>query len=128
MREILTVGIGGFIGSVGRYRLATLILQRWPVEAFPLPTLLVNILGCFVAGLLTGSLEHYPALSPNTRLFLFTGILGGFTTFSAFGLETMHLLRGGQSLLAIVNVISSVIVGCTAVLFGIKLGEQLFSS
>jgi CrcB protein len=81
---------------------------------FPLPTFLVNVLGCLVAGLLAGFAVKQDWFSEQHRLFLFTGILGGFTTFSAFGVETVHLLREGHVGIAALYVGLSVIVGIGA--------------
>ena len=75
---------------------------------------MVNVLGCAVAGLLSGLVERHDMFGPHMRLLLFTGILGGFTTFSAFGLETIHLLRRGQAGAAAAYVGLSVVVGLAA--------------
>jgi CrcB protein len=96
MKNALVVGLGGFIGSVCRYKLSGVFLHQFPGWRFPLGTFAVNLLGCFVIGLLAGLVEHRDLFAPETRLFLFTGLLGGFTTFSAFGYEAVYLLRRGD--------------------------------
>ncbi len=121
MQDILIVGLGGFLGSIGRYLLSSLVLHLTIPTRFPFSTLAVNVLGCLIIGLLAGFTERQPAFSPQARLFLFTGLLGGFTTFSAFGLETMNLLRRGDIGLAMLYAGGSVVLGITAVGLGLKL-------
>ena len=121
MKSILLVGLGGFIGSVARYKLGGLILQVTAQARFPYSTFAVNILGCLVIGLLAGLAERYDLFGPGTRLFLFTGLLGGFTTFSAFGLDALFLLRRGELLVAAFYAGASVVLGITAVWLGLKL-------
>src|SRR5687767_13197062 len=100
MKPILLVALGGALGSVARYKLGGWVLHHTVDWKFPAGTFAVNLLGCAVAGVLAGLVERHNLFSPQTRLFLFTGLLGGFTTFSAFGLETMLLLRRGHLLVA----------------------------
>ena len=114
MRNVLLVAIGGALGSVCRYLLSGWILHRAVSWAFPLGTFAVNVLGCLGVGILGGLVVKYDLLSPDARLFLFTGIAGGFTTFSAFGLETFHLLRRGEVGVAVTYVLLSVFVGMLA--------------
>lgn len=96
MLKIILVGIGGFFGSACRY-IITGSIQRIPLlETFPWGTFAVNIGGCFLIGLLSGLLENRQFFSPETRLFILVGFLGGFTTFSTFGLESYSFLRDGQ--------------------------------
>jgi fluoride exporter len=110
-RSILAVGLGGAAGSVARYLLSGFVLHHTVDWRFPLGTFLVNVVGCLVAGLLGGLVVKHDLFSADTRLFLFAGVLGGFTTFSAFGLETFYLLRRGEVLVAGGYVASSVLVG-----------------
>ena len=84
------------LGACARFALSGYILQFAAQSRFPWGTFVVNVLGCLVAGLLVGVAEKLHVMSNELRLFLFTGILGGFTTFSAFGVETLHLLRKGE--------------------------------
>lgn len=121
MKSILLVGLGGFIGSVARYKLGGLVLHLTAQEHFPYSTFAVNVLGCLVIGLLAGLTERYELFGSGTRLFLFTGLLGGFTTFSAFGLDAMFLVRRGELLVAALYAGASVLLGITAVWLGLKL-------
>lgn len=115
--DVLFVGLGGGIGAIARYVLGRLVQQS--VEAsFPVGTLVVNVIGCFVIGALAQVGESRNAFTPQTRLFLFTGILGGFTTFSAFGNETVLLAQNGQGLSAALYVALSVVFGLGAVWVG----------
>ena len=122
MKQILLVGIGGFIGSIGRYKLSGLVLHHTTEWRFPLGTFLVNVAGCFIIGLLAGLSERH-TLSSELRVFLFPGILGGFTTFSAFGFETFFLIRRGEPFIALLYVAASVICGLMMVWLGFKLLE-----
>lgn len=125
MQSILIVGLGGFLGSIARYKLGELILHMTAQGRFPLSTLAVNVLGCLVVGVLAGAAERYEMFSPEARLFLFTGLLGGFTTFSAFGLEAMHLIRRNDLGTAALYTGSSLVLGITAVWLGLKLIAML---
>ena len=125
MQNILIVGLGGFIGSIARYKLGELILHLTTQGRFPFSTLAVNVLGCLVVGVLAGVAERYDAFGPDARLFLFTGLLGGFTTFSAFGLEAMHLIRRGDLGTAALYAGGSVVLGVTAVWLGLRLVSML---
>jgi fluoride exporter len=120
MKNILLVGLGGFIGSVARYTLSGWLLHLTAQEKFPYSTFTVNIVGCLIVGVLAGFVERHHLLGPEERLFLFTGLLGGFTTFSAFGLETMFLWRRDEPWIAMVYVVASVVIGIGAVWLGIK--------
>jgi CrcB protein len=121
MTNILLVGLGGFIGSVARYKLGGWVLHLTAQEKFPFGTFAVNVAGCLVAGVLAGLVEKHELFSAETRLFLFTGLLGGFTTFSAFGLETMFLLRRGEPWVAAIYAGASVLLGVVAVWLGFKI-------
>ena len=118
MRELLIVGSGSFIGGVGRYLLGGWVLHLFPLARFPLGTLLVNFLGCLAIGVLSGLAEHEHMLSSTNRLFLITGMLGGFTTFSAFGYESLDLMRTHGWGLALLNVALSIILCLAAVWIG----------
>ena len=104
MRNLLLVGAGGFLGSVARYYLSGWALHVTHAARFPFGTLLVNVIGCLLIGLLAGLAEHAHVMSPATRLFLLTGILGGFTTYSAFAYETYFLGREHLALAALGNI------------------------
>ena len=122
MKGMLLVALGGAIGSVARYRLSGLVLHHTIDWRFPAGTFAVNVLGCLTAGVLAGLAGKHDLLSPEARLLLFTGVLGGFTTFSAFGLETMFLLRRGEVWIAAANVLGSVVAGLLALWLGMALG------
>jgi CrcB protein len=115
MIQILVVGLGGFIGAVARYGI-TMLVHRCHGGAFPLGTLAVNVTGCLILGFLMPLLER--DVYPNTRPFLLAGLLGSFTTFSAFGQETLALLRQGETTHALQNVAANVVIGILAVAAG----------
>jgi CrcB protein len=119
MRLVLLVGAGSFIGGVIRYMLSTLVHARI-LTTYPLGTMTVNILGSFLIGLVFG-LSERGNISMEWRLFLATGILGGFTTFSAFSNETVGLIREGQFWVAGSYVTGSVLLGILATFTGIIL-------
>ncbi|MFT4256464.1 MAG: fluoride efflux transporter CrcB [Pseudoxanthomonas sp.] len=121
LRLALLVGFGGALGSVLRWALNNLVSQQVPAMRFPLGIFAINVIGCGIAGALAGLVERHDLLGADTRLFLFTGILGGFTTFSAFGLETMQMLRRGEWALALAYAVGSVVVGVLAAWLGLKL-------
>lgn len=123
-RQMLFVGLGGFIGAIARYKLGGLVLHHTADWRFPLSTFLVNIFGCLVIGLLAGIATRQHIFSPDLRLFLFPGILGGFTTFSAFGYETFFLIRRGDSHIALYYAVLSVLCGLALLWLGYKLTEK----
>lgn len=125
MQNILLVGLGGFFGSIARYKLGGLILHITAQDRFPFGTFTVNVLGCLIVGVLAGTAERYDVFGADARLFLFTGLLGGFTTFSAFGLETVYLIRRSDLSAAALYTGGSVILGITAVWLGFKLVTML---
>jgi len=96
MNKFLFVGVGGFLGSMARYAVGGAVGRMRAGWTFPLETLLINVSGCIVIGLLAGLSESRGLFSGNTRAFLFVGVLGGYTTFSTFGYESFQLLRDGQ--------------------------------
>jgi CrcB protein len=123
--SLLLVGLGGFAGAVARYALGGWILHHTLQEKFPWSTFTVNVLGCLLMGVVSGWIERLDWFTPAVRLLLLTGLLGGFTTFSAFGLETVHLLRRGEPWIALAYALSSVIVCMAAVWLGMKAVELL---
>ena len=117
---VLLVGLGGFLGAIARYKLGGLLLHMTAQDRFPFGTFAVNVLGCLAVGILAGVAERYEVIGPEARLFLFTGLLGGFTTFSAFGLEAVFLLRRGDLGVAALYAGGTVVLGITAVWLGLK--------
>lgn len=116
--NILLVGIGGALGSISRYLLSTWVQSISRSLDFPFGTLAVNLIGCFVIGFLAELAEARGAFTSESRAFIFIGILGGFTTFSSFGNDTINLLRDGNRFNALANIGSSVILGLVLVWFG----------
>ena len=121
--EIVCVALGGAIGTCFRFLVGRIAENAFPSVQFPGATFFVNMFGCLLIGVLA-ALSARGLTSHETRLLLITGILGGFTTFSAFGLETANMLRTGHLLLATTYVIGSVVGGISAVLIGLRLSDQ----
>ncbi len=118
MTNILLVGLGGFIGSILRYLASGYVQQSTKSIDFPYGTLAVNVIGCFVIGFLAQLAEERGVFTSESRSFVFVGILGGFTTFSSFGNETLNLARDSQMMNALANVGANVILGLFAVWLG----------
>jgi len=116
--NILLVALGGAFGSVSRYLLGTWIQSVSKSIDFPYGTLTVNLIGCFVIGFLSQLAEARGVFTSETRAFVFIGILGGFTTFSSFGNDTINLLRDGETFNALANVGANVILGLLLVWLG----------
>ena len=121
--SILLVGTGGFIGSAARYAASGAVHRLIPGFSFPWGTVFVNVLGCFLIGLVATLVQSRQLLTPETRLLVMIGVLGGFTTFSTFGYETFALLRDGEPLRAFANVAIQLIVGLGAVWLGFSLAR-----
>ena len=121
----IAVAVGGALGSVARHGVNRLVHQGWPLLRFPLATVIVNIVGCCVIGVLAGLVAtgRLP-MCTNWREFVFVGILGGFTTFSTFGLDTVTLVRSGDSSQAFLNILLHVVCGLAAVHFGLVAVER----
>ena len=125
MTNILLVGLGGAAGAVTRYLVGGWVLHHTLSHKFPWSTFTVNALGCLVIGVLSGFVERLEWFTPQMRLLLFTGLLGGFTTFSAFGLETVYLLRRGEPAVAAAYVLASVCICVAAVWAGWRAADLL---
>ena len=124
----LLVGAGGFLGSILRYVLGSAI-GRWTSSGgIPLGTLGVNVLGCMALGMAMGFHEAREDPSANVRLFLMVGVLGGFTTFSTFGYETLELFRQNGAFLSAVNVVAQVSLGLLAAWAGYALAGSFTAS
>lgn len=119
--SVLLVAAGGALGSVGRYAISGVLVPRLFDWRFPVGTFAVNITGCLLIGILAGFAVKQSLFSSEARLFLFTGLAGGFTTFSTFGLETFELLRRDAVLMAGSYVAASVIIGLLALWLGFSL-------
>lgn len=118
MSNALLAGLGGFIGAALRY-LAGEATSRWvTTQAFLWATLGVNVLGCFAIGLVAGHMDARGGVSPELRVFLVVGVLGGFTTYSAFGLEVVNLTRQARLGAALLHVGLHLVVGFAAVWVG----------
>ena len=114
----LAVGLGGALGSMARHGVNVLIASRFG-QVVPYATLVVNVAGCAVIGVLAGLLAaDRLSMTPTARLFVFVGVLGGFTTFSSFGLDTFALAREGRHAAALWNVGAQVVIGLAAVAGG----------
>jgi CrcB protein len=122
MPRMLLVGLGGFVGTVIRYWLSGLIARRYG-ETFPLGTLAVNAIGCFLAGLLFYFLFERFLTSPTSRSVVFIGLLGGFTTFSSYGMQTLTLVRDGELSLALLNILVSNVLCLFLVWFGYSVAK-----
>lgn len=119
MQAYLLVGAGGAVGAMGRYGLSVLVGHFWRTS-FPLATLMINVLGSLAMGLLVGFLTRtLPPWQNEVRLFVAVGVLGGFTTFSAFSLDAITLIERGQWGHAIVYALLSVMVSVTALFLGL---------
>jgi CrcB protein len=116
--SVFYVALGGALGSVSRYLLGTWTQSFSKSIDFPYGTLTVNLIGCFVIGLLSQLAEARGAFTPESRALVFIGILGGFTTFSSFGNDTINLLRDGETVNALANIGANVIVGLALVWLG----------
>ena len=121
--KLSALAVGGAVGSILRYALSG-AAYRMLGTSFPWGTLVVNALGCFAIGLLWGLAERYP-LRPTVNVLVFSGVIGAFTTFSTFGLETINLLREGEITYAAANVLLSNVVGLLLVIAGFALAQVI---
>lgn len=122
LKTILYIAAGGALGSVLRY-LTTVLVSRFWSNHFPLATFITNFLGCFLIGLFIGLLAKNQLEESNLKWFLVTGFCGGYTTFSAFGMENYNLFQSNNSLLAFGYIAISIILGLFAVWFGLQLSK-----
>jgi len=121
---ILGIAIAGALGALARYGVSLAAL-RWFGSAFPLGTLIVNLLGCLCLGFLAELTMEDPTIAVRTRAIIGTGFFGAFTTFSTFGVETFRAIEAGEWNIAAVNVALNVVVGLLAVSLGFSFARQL---
>lgn len=119
-KTFLIVFLGGGIGSAFRY-LISVITEKYAPTLFPWATFFVNIIGCFIIGILFGMVTKEHLSHPHLKLLFITGFCGGFTTFSAFALENIKLFQSGNSLLALLYIALSVLLGVLAVWTGMMI-------
>jgi fluoride exporter len=122
LQKVLFIAAGGALGSVARYLLSG-IDYKVSEGVFPAGTLMVNLLGSLAIGFFWG-ISEYSVFSSQMRLFLFVGILGGFTTFSTFALENFNLIRDGEGGIAVVNILLSNVLGIALVFGGYALARM----
>lgn len=122
--DFIWIAIGGAIGSVGRYAVARGV-HTWLPATWPYGTLVVNVLGCALIGLLAGTADSRGAVGPTARAFLLIGVLGGFTTFSSFAYETLQLSRDAQLAPAVTNVLANVGLSLAAAWLAYHAGRLL---
>ncbi len=117
-RSLILVGAGSCVGGICRYLTQQFVQRHYP-SSIPLGTLSVNILGCFIIGVLMALSAKGNLLSPELRLLLATGLCGGYTTFSSFASENISLLQEGGFFYAGLYILLSVVIGFAAVYLGI---------
>ena len=125
MINLVYVATGGAVGSVLRYTLSGMV-QKASAGVFPWGTMFVNLAGSFLIGLLWGFFEHED-MSPNARNFIFTGVLGGFTTFSTFALENFHLFRDGEIKFAFANIFASTFIAILLAFAGFLISRYMIN-
>jgi CrcB protein len=116
--QVMIVGAGGFIGSALRFMVSGWAQRLAVASVFPYGTLVVNVLGCLLIGILGGLAEYRQVLEPGQRLFLMIGVLGGFTTFSTFAFESLSLMQDAELLKALANTALHVVLGFAAAFAG----------
>ncbi len=126
IKQLLLVGIGGGVGSMLRF-LVSVVTSRFVQGTFPVPTLLVNLSGCFLIGVLAGIFAQPPYADNNIRFLLITGFCGGYTTFSTFAHENLLLIENQQLFTAISYTLLSVVLGITLVWLGMLASQAAYS-
>jgi CrcB protein len=121
LKKLLIVMLGGSLGAASRYSIGLLAAKAWGTQ-FPWGTLTVNLIGCFLIGLIFALADRVRLLTPDVRLLLITGFLGALTTFSSFSLETVNAGRAGLTLQPLVNILVNNLGGLALTLIGLWLG------
>ena len=121
LSKIIAVGLGGFLGAVGRYWISGLAQKL--SDRFPLGTLSVNLLGSFILGLLATLFLEKMIVNQELRLFFLVGLLGAFTTYSTFSFETLNLMRGGEWMFAGLNILANLVGTLIAVWAGVSIAK-----
>ena len=124
MLNCLAVGIGGFMGSVARYLMGFVPLK--PSEGFPVNTLLINVIGSFIIGLVVSFSTRNEGINPQLVLLLKVGFCGGFTTFSTFSFETVKLIENGAYGMVLLYVLLSVCLGISMIMLSQWLVQNVF--
>lgn len=127
MKNVLIVGLGGFFGAISRYKLGGVILHHTVNHKFPYSTFAINLLGCFLIGLLAGLAEKHHLINMQLKLLIITGFLGGFTTFSSFSLESIYLIKRGYILITLLYGFLSLIFGVLLAYLGDLLILKLYT-
>jgi fluoride exporter len=122
VKNLIIIMLGGSLGAVSRYLVGLMAAKAWGVN-FPWGTLIVNMAGCFLIGLIFALADSVRLLTPSVRLFLITGFLGALTTFSSFSLETTNAVRAGLTLQPIMNILINNLGGFGLTLLGYWLGS-----
>jgi CrcB protein len=118
VRSLILVGAGSFVGGISRYLTQQFVQKHYP-SSIPLGTLSVNIIGCFIIGIIYALADRGNFLSPTMRLLLATGFCGGYTTFSSFAYENISLMQVGAFFYTSLYVLLSIVIGFAAVYLGI---------
>jgi CrcB protein len=126
MINLLILGLGGFLGAISRYLLSEYVQNSFKQSNFPYGTLAVNIIGCFILGLLTHAAGARGLLDAQTRLFLMVGFVGAFTTFSTFSVESASLFQNGHNTAGMLNILGSNLLGLVFVFIGQSLASQIW--
>jgi CrcB protein len=124
IKKLLIVMLGGSLGAASRYSISLLAAKAWGTH-FPWGTLMVNLLGCFLIGLIFALADRIRLLTPDMRLLLITGFLGALTTFSSYSLETVNAGRAGMTLLPLANILVNNIGGLALTILGMWLGSLI---
>jgi CrcB protein len=124
LRTLLLIGLGGGIGSMFRYLTAFFVHKHY-AGIFPLATLLINVIGCFIIGLIVGGMERHQLTHPDLKFLFITGFCGGYTTFSAFAYENISLFQSNHSYLAFLYIGLSVFAGLSATWAGMLIVKMI---